>query len=458
MSTPIPSAPAYRPDQPTFINAVVLVELAAGVSPRGLLRDLQVIEERHGRDRSKDAVVNGPRSLDLDIIDIEAVLSDDPDLLLPHPLALERDFVIEPLLEIASDYVLADGTPVADFGAAATGDAAAVAGVAGMGGAAAIASAAGIAGAAQGNEGAATQGNNVAQGNERAGARRDAAGALLVCSVPIGNLGDITLRVIKALASADLVLAEDTRVARRLLSHLNLRPPLRRCDENVIRDRSPHIIRQLEEGKRIAYLADAGTPGVADPGMYLVAATRAAGIAVEVLPGASAVLTALVAAGFTADGFYFGGFLPRKEARRRALLEALAGSPRVSDPSGAEAKATGSACPGAFAALDAVLVFYESPHRVAASLKTVAEVFPQREVALCRELTKLHEEVLRAPAPQLAAQIAARASAGDSAIATNHASSSAAQHPLKGEIVLVIGPPPRRQGKREHRDRYARQN
>jgi 16S rRNA (cytidine1402-2'-O)-methyltransferase len=223
------------------------------------------------------------------------------------------------------------------------------------------------------------------------------------------------LRVIETLRVADLVLAEDTRVARKLLNHLGIRTNVERCDENTIRQRSARIVERVAQGERIAYVSDAGMPGIADPGSYLVAATRQAGLSVEVLPGPSAVLTALVASGLAGTTFYFGGFLPRKRARIIATLEALA-------------------------SLDTALVFFESPHRTAASLDAIAEVFTEREVVLARELTKLHEEVLRDGAPALAQQIAAREQEG---------------HPLKGEVVLVIAPPSGQGAARTHTDKYA---
>ncbi|MDR3314903.1 MAG: 16S rRNA (cytidine(1402)-2'-O)-methyltransferase [Coriobacteriales bacterium] len=238
---------------------------------------------------------------------------------------------------------------------------------------------------------------------------------LSICATPIGNLGDITLRVLDALRTSELILAEDTRVTRKLLSAYDIHTPLERCDENVLKARIPGLTEQLLQGKHIALVSDAGTPGISDPGMALIAAAREAGCAVEVLPGASAVLTALVASGLSAQAFYFGGFLPRKESQVKALLHAL------SD-------------------LDALLVFYESPHRTARSLAVMAEVFPEREVVLARELTKLHEEALRAPAPELAQQIAARVK----------------EQPLKGEVALVIGPAPPTGVKRTHRDKYAK--
>jgi 16S rRNA (cytidine1402-2'-O)-methyltransferase len=241
-------------------------------------------------------------------------------------------------------------------------------------------------------------------------------GILSICATPIGNLGDLTLRVIETLKAADLVLAEDTRVARGLLSHLDIHTKLERCDENTIRQRSPGIVERIGQGSRVALISDAGMPGVADPGGYLVAAVREAGLSVEVLPGPSAVLTALVTSGFAARSFYFGGFLPRKRAQLVKTLEELT-------------------------QLDAALVFFESPRRTGATLAVIAEVFAEREVALARELTKLHEEVLRAPAPELAREVAERERDG---------------RPLKGEVTLVIAPPPCRDTPRVHRDKYAR--
>jgi 16S rRNA (cytidine1402-2'-O)-methyltransferase len=370
------SAPAYRTDQPTFTNAVALLEVEQE-DPFALLRALKGIEERFGRTHGE---VNGPRTLDVDIIDFEGVVSDEPVLLLPHPLALERDFVVEPLLAIAPAVVFADGSSVAEVWREA---------------------------------GRPFFESSTEEGRSEGSA--EGRGALLICATPIGNLGDLTPRVAQALASVDLILAEDTRVTRRLLTHLNLRVPMERCDEHVIREKTPALIHRIQEGSRMAYVSDAGTPGISDPGMHLVAACRRAGIPVEVLPGVSAVTCALAAAGFETTAFYFGGFLPRRDAQRHELLARLA-------------------------TLDAALVFYESPHRVCASLEAIAATFPEREAVFARELTKRHEEVFRAPTKDLAARIAQRSS----------------EQPLKGEIVLVIGPPARLRPRRTHRDRYAR--
>lgn len=223
------------------------------------------------------------------------------------------------------------------------------------------------------------------------------SGKLVIVPTPIGNLGDMTTRAFDALEQADTVCAEDTRVTGKLLRALGISSHLERCDENVIASRAAGLVERMQEGEVIAFCSDAGMPGVSDPGLVLVDAARDAGVAVEVLPGPSAVPTALVAAGFAGTAFYFGGFLPRKQQARLKLLEQLK-------------------------SLDAALVFYESPYRVAASAADIAQAYGSRPVALCRELTKLHEEVLRLPADQLAAQLESREG-------------------IKGEIALVIAPP-----------------
>jgi 16S rRNA (cytidine1402-2'-O)-methyltransferase len=222
-------------------------------------------------------------------------------------------------------------------------------------------------------------------------------GRLLVCATPIGNLGDVTLRVLEVLRAADVVAAEDTRVTRKLFARYDIATPLERCDEHTVERQAPQLVARMLGGQVIAFVSDAGTPGVSDPGARLIAAAVEAGVPVEALPGASALLAALVASGLPMHRFYFGGFLPRKSGERRRELEALA-------------------------TLDATLVFYESPRRSAASLAAIAEVFPTRRAALARELTKLHEEIVRGTAEEVAAEIAGRES-------------------LKGEVVLLIGPP-----------------
>ena len=223
------------------------------------------------------------------------------------------------------------------------------------------------------------------------------SGRLVVCATPIGNLGDVTLRVLDALREADTIAAEDTRVTRKLLARYEIETRLERCDEHTVERQAPALVARMAAGEVIALVSDAGTPGVSDPGARLVDACLEAEVPVEVLPGASAILTALVGSGLPTDAFYFGGFLPRKVGERRRALELLAG-------------------------LDATLIFYESPHRTAATLATLAEMLPGRSAAMARELTKLHEEIVRGPVEELAETIAARES-------------------LKGEVVLLVGPP-----------------
>ena len=223
------------------------------------------------------------------------------------------------------------------------------------------------------------------------------AGRLYIVGTPIGNLGDLTPRAAEAFRAADAICCEDTRVTAKVLAHLELSRPLIRCDENVIAARASEIVERVLSGETIAFASDAGMPSVSDPGQLLVDAAREAGAPVEVIPGPSACVTALVSSGISCDHFFFEGFLPRKQGERVRRLQELA------------------AVPGA-------LLFYESPHRAAASLDAIATVFPQRMVALCRELTKLHEEVVRDVAPRLAERIRER-------------------EELRGEIVIVVAPP-----------------
>ena len=233
-----------------------------------------------------------------------------------------------------------------------------------------------------------------------AAASAASAGRLIICPTPLGNLGDMTRRALDALAQADVVYAEDTRVTGRLLAAFGLEKRLERLDEALMGDRAAEVVGRVAAGEVAAYCSDAGMPGVSDPGLRLVAAAREAGIAVEVLPGPSAAATAYVASGCTCPRFYFGGFFPRKDAQRRAELEAVR-------------------------TLDAALVFYESPNRVAGALAALASAYPLRQAAVCRELTKLHEEVVRAPLPELRDEFAAREATGG----------------VKGEIVVVVDAP-----------------
>lgn len=237
----------------------------------------------------------------------------------------------------------------------------------------------------------------MAEGLRETGDTAGRGGTLYVVGTPIGNLSDLSPRAAAAFSAVDAVCCEDTRVTGKLLSHLGISKPLVRCDENVIAERAPHLVERLLVGEILAFASDAGMPSVSDPGQVLVDAAREAGVRVEVVPGPSACVTALVASGIPCEHFFFEGFLPRKHGERVRRLTELA------------------AVPGA-------LLFYESPHRAADSLAAVAEVFPRRTAALCRELTKIHEEVLRAAAPELAELVAAR-------------------DDLRGECVIVVAPP-----------------
>jgi len=223
-------------------------------------------------------------------------------------------------------------------------------------------------------------------------------GKLLICPTPLGNLGDVTLRSLDALRSADTVCAEDTRVTGKLLAALDIEGKhLERLDENVIASRCDAILDRVQQGENIAYCTDAGMPGVSDPGMRLVQAAREKGVPVEVLPGPTAAATAYVASGCNSSTFYFGGFFPRKDAARRQLLESLK-------------------------ALEAALIFYESPNRLVGALQSIKDTLPSRPVAVCRELTKLHEEIARGTAAMLLADFESRDA-------------------VKGEIVIVIDAP-----------------
>ncbi|MCL2503445.1 MAG: 16S rRNA (cytidine(1402)-2'-O)-methyltransferase, partial [Coriobacteriia bacterium] len=222
-------------------------------------------------------------------------------------------------------------------------------------------------------------------------------GRLLVCATPIGNLRDVTLRVLDALGEADAILAEDTRVTSKLLVRYGLSKPLERYDAYVAASRTPTIVRRIEAGETLALVSDAGTPGISDPGATLIDAALAANVPIDVLPGPSAVIAALSASGLPTHPFYFGGFLPRKAGPLGRTLDALAG-------------------------LNATLVFYESPRRTRATLAALAAAFPGRRGAMARELTKRHEEVVRGPLTYLAEEVAARDS-------------------LKGEVVLLVDPP-----------------
>jgi len=243
---------------------------------------------------------------------------------------------------------------------------------------------------------AGTRGKAAAQPSERPGTSKPAPGLHLVAT-PIGNLGDISARAVATLAGVDLVACEDTRMTGKLLALLGIRASLTPYHEHNAERARPAILAKLHGGAAVALVSDAGTPLLSDPGYRLVRACLAEDIAVTSVPGASALLTALQLSGLPCDRFLFAGFLPPKTVARRKILAELATAP-------------------------ATLVFYESTQRLAASLADMAEVLGPRDAAVGRELTKLHEEVRRAPLGELAAYYAA---AG----------------PPKGEATVVVAPP-----------------
>jgi 16S rRNA (cytidine1402-2'-O)-methyltransferase len=221
------------------------------------------------------------------------------------------------------------------------------------------------------------------------------SGTLFVVATPIGNLEDITLRALRVLRDVDVVAAEDTRRTRNLLEAHGVRTPLISYFEHNQARRGPELLRRLQGGDRIALVTDAGTPGVSDPGFRLVRLCRDAGVPVVPIPGASALVAALSAAGVPADRFVFEGFLPVKAGRRLARLRDLAGLARP-------------------------VVLYESPHRLLATLEAIEAVFGAAEVVLAREVTKRFEEFRRGTAGGLRTALA---SAG-----------------VRGEVTLVVNP------------------
>lgn len=223
---------------------------------------------------------------------------------------------------------------------------------------------------------------------------------LSIVATPIGNLGDITLRALDCLRAADAIACEDTRHARRLLDHHGIRGQLLALHEHNEQQAAEKLIALLSAGKQVALISDAGTPAVSDPGARAVAAVRRAGFRVTPLPGPNAAIAALSAAGLDDPQFHFVGFLPAKVGARRTALEALKSLP-------------------------ATLVFYEAPHRIAATLDDLATILePQREIVIAREVTKLFEQIERMPLTAAPAWLAAD---------ENH---------RRGEFVLLVSAPP----------------
>jgi 16S rRNA (cytidine1402-2'-O)-methyltransferase len=220
------------------------------------------------------------------------------------------------------------------------------------------------------------------------------AGTLYLVATPIGNLEDITHRAVRLLGTVDLVACEDTRHTRKLLKHYGINARTISYHEHNERERAAQLLARLRDGANVAIVSDAGTPGINDPGFRVVRLAIEGGVRVVPVPGPTALIAALVVSGLPTDEFYFGGFLPARANARRARLAELCSVP-------------------------ATLIFYEAPHRIAATLKDAREILGEREAVIARELTKLHEEIARGRLSELAER---------------YASTEA----VRGEIVLVI--------------------
>jgi len=228
------------------------------------------------------------------------------------------------------------------------------------------------------------------------------APGLYLVATPIGNLGDITLRALEVLKSADRIACEDTRQTQKLLNHYGITSPTISYHEHNERDRAAKLIEELKSGARIAVVSDAGTPGISDPGSVLVREAIAAGLPVIPIPGANAALSALIASGLPTDDFHFLGFLPEKAGARRTRLESIAEQPRDTAQT---------------------VILYEAPHRVADTLADLEAVFgPSLRITAAREITKLHEEFLRGTVAEVRAQLTDR-------------------DRIRGEFVLLIEAP-----------------
>jgi 16S rRNA (cytidine1402-2'-O)-methyltransferase len=220
-------------------------------------------------------------------------------------------------------------------------------------------------------------------------------GCLYIVSTPIGNLEDITYRAVRILKEVDWIACEDTRTTGHLLHHYGITTRTVSYHEHNEADRAPELFQRLQAGENIALVSDAGTPLLSDPGFRIVRGAAHFGVRIEAIPGPSAMLAALVCSGLPTDQIHFGGFLPPRQGQRVKVLESLADE-------------------------QATLIFYEAPHRIVECLEDIATVLGDRDVCAARELTKIHEEVLRGKARDLAGQLAARPS-------------------IRGEFVVLIG-------------------
>jgi len=228
------------------------------------------------------------------------------------------------------------------------------------------------------------------------------AGVLYVVATPIGNLGDVTLRALEVLRTADIVAAEDTRHTRKLLSAHGIHAQLTSYHDHNKHEKAPVLVQRMREGQSVALVTDAGTPLVSDPGYFLVNEVHRAGLPVVAVPGPSAAVAALSVAGLPTDAFTFVGYLSNRSAARRRRLEALADLPHT-------------------------LVLFESPHRLVKCLSDIRDVLGEREVAVCRELTKRHEEVVRGPVSEVLAAFG--------------------KGTVRGEVTLVVAGAARRRRK-----------
>jgi 16S rRNA (cytidine1402-2'-O)-methyltransferase len=239
-------------------------------------------------------------------------------------------------------------------------------------------------------------------------------GRLIVCATPIGNLEDASPRLARVLAEADLVACEDTRQTRKLLAHLGVTTRMTSYHEVGEKERAQELAERVAGGLRLALVSDAGTPAVSDPGYHLVAACLERGVPVEVVPGPSAVVAALVVSGLPTDRFCFEGFLPRRPGQRDRRLAELAAEPRT-------------------------MVFFEAPHRVLATLDAMVAAFgPGRPAAAVRELTKLHEQVVRGPLEEVRARLGEQGPRGELTLVVGGVPAGATPRPRPAELAAEV--------------------
>ena len=239
------------------------------------------------------------------------------------------------------------------------------------------------------------------------------SGKLILCATPIGNLGDITPRVLDALRDADLIAAEDTRNSKKLLTHFDIHTPMISYHENNRFDRGRELVDKMREGKVVALITDAGTPAISDPGEELVRMAYEAEIEVTSLPGAAACITALTLSGLSARRFTMEGFLPRTKKEQKEILGELKNETRT-------------------------MIFYEAPHRLTKTLAALAETLgPDRRIAICRELTKIHEEVIRTTL-SASAGLFGKDTSPDGADGSDPKGSTDTTRTPRGEFVLVV--------------------